>query len=229
LALPSNLYCIYLGVAIQLLTQWCGPQSITVYAPDFFLIAGVSGQEEKLFASCILGVVKLIGGLLCAFFLVDFIGRKRSIVIGITIQATAMAYLAIYLSVVGTPGPTAFTSAQKSASLGAIAMIYIASFVSILHSQTEHRAILIPSSRGMGTGLERDPVPAQRGDLPTTYPRTVLVDHDDLTFRQPVRSKQGGSTDVATCRRGRHGSGWSLLVFRNPDAYRHGMGMVFHP
>lgn len=128
LCLAPNLYRIYLGIAIQLLTQWCGPQSITVYAPDFFLIAGVSGQQEKLFASCILGVVKLVGGLLCAFFLVDVIGRKRSLVVGITIQAVAMAYLAVYLSVVGTPNPKSFSAGQKSASLGAIAMIYVASF-----------------------------------------------------------------------------------------------------
>lgn len=124
----DNLYRIYLGVAIQLLTQWCGPQSITVYAPDFFHVAGVDGQSEKLFASCILGVVKLVGALICAFYLVDVIGRKRSLVIGISIQATAMAYLAIYLSIVGTPEPDSFTASQKSASIGAIAMIYIASF-----------------------------------------------------------------------------------------------------
>lgn len=129
LTLPDNLYRIYLGVAIQLLTQWCGPQSITVYAPDFFLIAGVSGQQEKLFASCILGIVKLVGALICAFFLVDFLGRKKSLVIGICIQAVAMTYLAIYLSVVGTPEPDAFSASEKSASIGAIAMIYIASFV----------------------------------------------------------------------------------------------------
>lgn len=129
LTLPDNLYRIYLGVTIQLLTQWCGPQSITVYAPDFFLAAGVSGQEEKLFASCILGVVKLVGGLICAFFLVDFPGRKRSLVIGISIQGAAMMYLAVYLSIIGNPDPEAFSASQRSASIGAIAMVYIASFV----------------------------------------------------------------------------------------------------
>lgn len=129
LALPENVYRVYLGVAIQLLTQWCGPQSITVYAPDFFLIAGVSGQEEKLFASAILGVVKLVGALICAFFLVDLLGRKRSLVIGISIQAVAMMYLAVYLSILGTPDPERFSASQKSASIAAIAMIYIASFV----------------------------------------------------------------------------------------------------
>lgn len=130
--LPNNRYRVYLGVTIQLLTQWCGPQSITVYAPDFFLIAGVSGEQEKLFASCILGVVKLVGALICAFFLVDILGRKRSLIIGICIQAAAMTYIAIYLSIVGTPDPEGLSTSQKSASVGAIAMIYIASFVSLV-------------------------------------------------------------------------------------------------
>lgn len=126
--IPSNLYRIYLGIAVQLLTQWCGAQSITVYAPDFFLLVGVSGQNEKLFATAILGVVKLVGAVICAFFLVDVIGRKRSLTIGITIQSTAMMYIAIFLTVIGTPNPKSFSPSTKSASIGAIVMIYIASF-----------------------------------------------------------------------------------------------------
>lgn len=127
-AIPSNLYRIYLGFVGQLLTQWCGAQSITVYAPDFFRLTGVSGQNEKLFATCILGIVKLLGALLCAFFLVDIIGRKRSLGIGITIQTISMTYIAIFLSIVGTPNPSSFTPSEKSASIVAIFMIYLCSF-----------------------------------------------------------------------------------------------------
>lgn len=125
---PSNLYRVYLGIAIQLLTQWCGAQSITVYAPDFFASVGVQGQNEKLFATCILGIVKFVGAVICAFYLVDVIGRKRSLTIGITIQTTAMLYITIFLSITGTPDPDTFTSSQKSASVGAIVMIYLCSF-----------------------------------------------------------------------------------------------------
>lgn len=52
---------------------------ITVYAPDFFLLLGISGQNEKLLATCVFGVVKFVASLVCAFFLVDVIGRKRSL------------------------------------------------------------------------------------------------------------------------------------------------------
>jgi hypothetical protein len=56
--MPNNFYRIYLGFASQLLAQWSGAQSITVYAPDFFILLGIDGQNEKLLATCIFGVVK---------------------------------------------------------------------------------------------------------------------------------------------------------------------------
>jgi hypothetical protein len=118
-ATPSSFYGIYIGFAIQLLTQWCGAQSITVYAPDFFRLAGGSGQTEKLSVTCFLGVVKCVEALVCAFFLVDVIGRKRSLGIGITFLTVSMAYVAIFLNIVSTPDPSSFTPSQKSSSIGA--------------------------------------------------------------------------------------------------------------
>lgn len=89
---------------------------------------GIHGQNEKLFATCIFGVVKFLGALVCAFFLVDVIGRKRSLTIGIALQTISMGYIAIFLTVVGTPDPNSFTASQKSASIGAIVMIYVSGF-----------------------------------------------------------------------------------------------------
>ena len=34
---PNNFYRIYLGLCSQLLSQWSGAQSITIYAPDVSL------------------------------------------------------------------------------------------------------------------------------------------------------------------------------------------------
>ncbi|KFY36465.1 hypothetical protein V494_05029, partial [Pseudogymnoascus sp. VKM F-4513 (FW-928)] len=126
--MPSNLYRIYLGLFAQLMTQWSGAQSITVYAPDFFLLLGISGQNEKLLATCVFGVVKFAASLVCAFFLVDIIGRKRSLGYGITLQAIAMGYIALFLTIVGTPEADSFTTSQKAASTGAVIMIYISGF-----------------------------------------------------------------------------------------------------
>ncbi|EEQ87368.1 MFS quinate transporter [Blastomyces dermatitidis ER-3] len=98
--LPSNRYRIMIGLMSQLLSQWSGANSITIYAPQFFAILGTTGQSEKLFATAIFGVVKLISSLVCALFLVDFLGRKRALGYGITLQFLSMLYVAIYLAVV---------------------------------------------------------------------------------------------------------------------------------
>jgi len=124
-ALPSNRYRILLGLGCQLLGQWSGAQSITIYAPQFFAILGTTGTSEKLFATAIFGVVKFVSALICAFFLVDFLGRKRSLSFGIIVQFISMLYIAIYLTVVPsiTSGKVQSSSA-KHAGTGAIAFIY---------------------------------------------------------------------------------------------------------
>jgi hypothetical protein len=127
--IPNNFYRIYLGLGSQLLSQWSGAQSITIYAPDFFALLGTKGQNEKLFATAIFGVVKFIAAIVCALFLIDFVGRKRSLSIGIGLQLVSMAYIAAYLTAVPQLADgEVFTKSQKAASTGAIVMIYISGF-----------------------------------------------------------------------------------------------------
>lgn len=129
--MPNNAYRLYLGLGSQVLSQWSGAQSMTVYAPDFFALLGTKGQNEKLFATAIFGVVKFVASIICAFFLVDVIGRKRSLSIGIGLQAVSMLYIAAFLTAVpgiGDSDDFEFTSSQKMASTGAIVMIYISGF-----------------------------------------------------------------------------------------------------
>ncbi|OJJ07809.1 hypothetical protein ASPVEDRAFT_107389, partial [Aspergillus versicolor CBS 583.65] len=127
LLIPANRYRLMLGVMSQVLGQWSGASSITIYAPEFFKSLGKTGQSEKLFASCILGIVKLVSAYICAFFLIDFIGRRRSLYIGITIQTISLAYIAIFLGVVGesTLEEGHLSPSQNRSAVGAIAMIYI--------------------------------------------------------------------------------------------------------
>jgi len=128
--IKANAYRLYLGLTIQLLSQWSGAGSITLYAQDFFALLGTTGQKEKLFATAIFGVVKFVAAMLCALFLVDVIGRKRSLSIGIFLQAISMVYIAAFLTAV--PGiedeDFTFTSSQKAASVGAIVFIYVSGF-----------------------------------------------------------------------------------------------------
>lgn len=130
--MPHNFYRLYLGLGSQLLAQWSGAQSITIYAPDFFALLGTEGDNEKLFATAIFGVVKFVAAIFCALFLIDVIGRKRSLSIGIGLQMISMMYIAIFLSIVPQIDPDRpqqqFTHGQKKASTGAIIMIYFSGF-----------------------------------------------------------------------------------------------------
>lgn len=122
-----NSYRLFLTNLAQLMACWSGGSAITVYAPDLFAIVGITGEEQALLSTAIFGVVKLCAAIICALFLVDTLGRKRALIIGIVLQTIAMFYVAIFLNIVPiannpdfSPSPT-----QSRASTGAIAMIYI--------------------------------------------------------------------------------------------------------
>lgn len=73
-------------------------------------------------------MVKFIAAILCALFLVDVIGRKRSLQIGISLQAISMVYIASFLSAVPVIDTATFTRAEQHASTAAIVFIYISGF-----------------------------------------------------------------------------------------------------
>ncbi|KAJ5083099.1 hypothetical protein N7532_012142 [Penicillium argentinense] len=128
---PSNLYRVYLALMAQILSQWSGAGSITLYATDLFKLLGITGGNENLLVTAIFGIVKLVAAILCALFLVDVIGRKRALLLGITCQAISMIYVAGFLTAVPEMGVVKsfkLPAYKKGASEGAIAMIYISGF-----------------------------------------------------------------------------------------------------
>jgi sugar porter (SP) family MFS transporter len=128
-ATKANLYRIQLSIMSQLLSQWSGANSITIYAPQYFEMMGTTGQREKLFATAIFGLVKFISSILCAFFLIDWIGRKRALSSGISLQLFSMLYMAIFLFIDRDVDETNVqTPSQKRAATGAIVMIYFSGF-----------------------------------------------------------------------------------------------------
>ncbi|KAK4499999.1 hypothetical protein PRZ48_008185 [Zasmidium cellare] len=128
---PSNAYRLYLTCFGQVIAHWSGAGSITVYAPDLIKLLGITGTNENLLITALFGVVKLIAAIICTLFLVDVIGRKRSLLIGISLQAISMIYVAGFLTAVpqiGGSDDVVLTGSKKSANEGAIAMFYISGF-----------------------------------------------------------------------------------------------------
>ncbi|KAL4912645.1 general substrate transporter [Aspergillus aurantiobrunneus] len=128
LLIPSNLYRLYLATGVQILSQWSGAGSITVYAPQLFSLLGIGGSEESLLVTAVFGIVKLVAAVICALFLVDVIGRKRSLLLGIILQAISMIYIAAFLTAtpeLGVDDSFTLPDSKRGVSRGAIAMIYI--------------------------------------------------------------------------------------------------------
>jgi MFS family permease len=80
--------------------------------------------------STVFGVVKFVSSILCAFFLIDYIGRKRSLSAGISLQFVSMLYMALFLLIDNqiSDKTKPQTSSQKHAAMGAIVMIYFSGF-----------------------------------------------------------------------------------------------------
>ncbi|KAJ5514599.1 Major facilitator superfamily domain general substrate transporter [Penicillium fimorum] len=127
LGIKRNSYRLFLTNLAQNMACWSGGSAITVYAPDLFTLVGITGQEQSLFSTVVFGVVKFVSAIICALFLVDMAGRKRSLIIGIVLQSIAMFYIAIFLNLVPIAENPDFvpSETQNRASTAAIAFIYI--------------------------------------------------------------------------------------------------------
>ncbi|OJZ81553.1 hypothetical protein ASPFODRAFT_64967 [Aspergillus luchuensis CBS 106.47] len=111
----------------NLLSQWSGANAITQYSPTIFGYLGISGDESTFLATGIYGVVKFASTLAFALFIVDFIGRRRSLITGISLQIVTLVYVGAYLG--ATKDMTAIqisnTPSASRASTAAIVAIYI--------------------------------------------------------------------------------------------------------
>lgn len=125
---PSNLYRVWLATMVQIMGQWSGAGSITIYAADLFELLGITGQNEGLLVTAVFGIIKAIASIVCALFLVDVIGRKRSLLLGITLQSLSMVYVAAFLTSFPQLGVVSHFKVPENslgASRGAVAMIYL--------------------------------------------------------------------------------------------------------
>ena len=96
------------------------------YAPEIFELIGVKGGSSSLLTTGVYGVVKFVTTILYVAWLVDRVGRRLPLLIGATLQASAMLYLALYLRFAGTN--TAEISGTPAGGIVGIIAIYIYAF-----------------------------------------------------------------------------------------------------
>ncbi|GKZ84046.1 hypothetical protein AnigIFM56816_009365 [Aspergillus niger] len=111
----------------NLFSQWSGANAITQYSPTIFGYLGISGEESTFLATGIYGVVKFSSTLAFALFIVDFIGRRRSLITGICLQIVTLVYVGAYLGATKDMTSTQIrnTPSAAHASTAAIVAIYI--------------------------------------------------------------------------------------------------------
>lgn len=118
---PAVRSSLFIAVGLTVLQQVTGINTIIYYGPQIFELAGISSHSNSILATLIVAVVNVIATVL-GILLVDRVGRKPLLYVGVGGMTIALFALAFAFSHQGTLG----------VSLGMIAigclMVYIASF-----------------------------------------------------------------------------------------------------
>ncbi|KAJ5747023.1 uncharacterized protein N7511_008719 [Penicillium nucicola] len=121
----SNFQRFFLSVMLFLFHKFTGTDSLNYYAPEIFALIGVKSGSSSLLTTGVYGVVKTVVTIIYVGYLVDRIGRRIPLLVGATLQATAMLYLALYLRFADTTTASGGTSAG---GIVGIIWIYIYAF-----------------------------------------------------------------------------------------------------
>lgn len=95
--IPGNRKRALLSIGLMICQQMTGTNAINYYAPQIFKALGLQGNEVKLFATGIYGIVKMIACLSFLIFAVDSLGRRRSLLWTSIAQGLAMFYIGFYM------------------------------------------------------------------------------------------------------------------------------------
>ena len=117
---PAARGALFIAVGFTVLQQVTGINTIIYYGPQIFALAGITSNKNAIFATLIVAVTNMLATVI-ALFLVDRIGRKPLLHIGVTGMTASLFLLAI-----------AFRTVAFGSSFGMIAtaclVVYIACF-----------------------------------------------------------------------------------------------------
>ncbi|TLS26143.1 hypothetical protein PpBr36_05004 [Pyricularia pennisetigena] len=121
---PSYRRRFTLACLLFIFHKLTGTDAINYFAPQIFAMLGVQKGSMSLMTTGVYGVVKLAASLIYVTVIVDRVGRRLPLMIGATIQATAMLYIALYTKF-GNPDPSA---GPGPGGIVGIIMIYLYAF-----------------------------------------------------------------------------------------------------
>ncbi|KAF3046244.1 hypothetical protein E8E11_006927 [Didymella keratinophila] len=95
--IPGNRKRALISIGLMICQQMTGTNAINYYAPQIFTALGLKGNDVKLFATGIYGIVKMIACLAFLIFAADSLGRRRSLLWTSVAQGLAMLYIGLYM------------------------------------------------------------------------------------------------------------------------------------
>lgn len=93
----SNRRRFILAILLFLFHKLTGTDSLNYFAPEIFAMIGVPRGSSSLLTVGVYGIVKLATTIVYVTFIVDRVGRRVPLLIGATIQATAMLYIGLFI------------------------------------------------------------------------------------------------------------------------------------
>ncbi|KAK8089647.1 hypothetical protein PG997_004608 [Apiospora hydei] len=93
----SNTRRFFLATTLFVFHKFTGTDSLNYFAPEIFQMIGVKAGSLSLLTTGVYGLVKLATTIVYVTVIVDRVGRRKPLLIGATLQATAMLYIALYV------------------------------------------------------------------------------------------------------------------------------------
>lgn len=97
--IPGNRKRALISIGLMICQQMTGTNAINYYAPQIFKALGLQGNEVKLFATGIYGIVKMVGCFAFLVFAADSLGRRRSLLWTSIAQGASMYYIGLYMRI----------------------------------------------------------------------------------------------------------------------------------
>lgn len=110
----------------NLFSQWSGANAITQYSPTILEYLGITGTEQAFLTTGIYAIVKFTSVLLFSLFIIDFVGRRRSLMTGISLQIITLVFIGAYLGATNgwTTEEIEASPSAKAASTASIVAIF---------------------------------------------------------------------------------------------------------
>lgn len=97
--IPGNRKRALISIGLMICQQMTGTNAINYYAPQIFENLGIKGDDNKLFATGIYGVVKMTTCAAFLLFAADSLGRRRSLLWTSIAQGSAMLFIGLYVRI----------------------------------------------------------------------------------------------------------------------------------